>query len=387
MKIAVIGDIIIDEYVHGVVERISPEAPAPILNFKNVEIKHGGALNVFDNIKSLTDNVIMCTRNTSPPRKVRYMSNGHYMLRVDYDECGEWHNDTAEADIVVISDYAKGAIVSFTPYVGLKTIVDPKRDLSFYKGAWCLKPNAKEFSSYAGIWKSIIGLKTSMIEAREELNVSHLIVTLGENGVAYCGPNGIFEILKSEAQEVYDVTGAGDTFTAVLAYACSIEMDMIGAIKLANKAAGISVSHLGTYVITKRDLEINKKVIFTNGCFDILHPGHIEYLKASRKLGDYLIVAINSDESVKRLKGDKRPINNEVIRAYMLTHLSFVDKVIIFDEDTPYEIIKKLKPDVITKGGDYEIASVVGRDLAEVVIIPFVDSYSTTSIIERIQND
>jgi len=384
MKIAVVGDIIIDEYVHGTVERISPEAPVPVLNFKNTEVKHGGALNVFDNIKSLTDEVVMCTRNQAPPRKVRYMSNGHYMLRVDYDECGDWHNDAPEADIVVISDYAKGAIESFTPYAGLKTIVDPKRDLSFYKGAWCLKPNAKEFGSYAGMWDSISMLNTLMLKAREELRLSHLIVTLGENGVAYSGPNDIFEIFKSEAQEVYDVTGAGDTFTAVLAYTCSIEMDMINAIKLANKAAGISVSHLGTYVITKSDLEINKKVIFTNGCFDILHPGHIEYLKASRKLGDYLIVAINSDESVKRLKGDKRPINNEVIRAYMLKNLSFVDEVVIFDEDTPYDIIKKLKPDIITKGGDYKATSVVGKDLAEVVIIPFVDNYSTTSIIERI---
>lgn len=390
-KISVIGDIIEDEYIYGICERISPEAPVPVVKFQNKETKPGGALNVFYNIKSLTDNVEFCTESSNPPKKTRVMANGHYLLRIDYEDqnCG-WQTNPSylESDIIVVSDYLKGAVETFSFPLTKKLIVDPKRHLSFYKGAWCIKPNRKEFEQVVGKWNSYDELKSKMFESAKQFGFEHLIVTLGEDGVAYVNDQNFYHI-PSDAQEVFDVTGAGDTFTAVLAYGVLTGMTVLDSIKLANRASGIAVKHHGTYIITKEDLGIinRKKKVFTNGCFDVLHRGHIEYLKASKQLGDYLIVGINSDSSVKRLKGPARPINNQEDRKYMLEQLGFIDQVIIFEEDTPYELIKKELPDLITKGGDYSVEDVVGNDLAEVVIIPFTSGYSTTSIVKRIKNE
>lgn len=389
MKISVVGDIIIDQYIYGSVERISPEAPIPVLKYKTTETKSGGAGNVFDNIKSLYDNVTLATTCDNPPIKTRFIANNQHLLRVDYEGQSLWSSVVNDSDLVVISDYNKGAVTSeLLKSLKTKTIIDPKRHLSFYQGSWCIKPNKKEFEESCGQWTSISELEKLMVNCFTEFQFSHLIVTLGDQGVAYYdGKN--FTHLPSVAQEVFDVTGAGDTFTAVLAYGVANSLSMIDAVKLANRAAGIAVSHFGTYVITKEDLGLNQKdsIVFTNGCFDILHRGHIEYLKKSKELGNKLIVGVNSDESVKRLKGNSRPINSEIDRKFLLENLPFVDEVIIFEQDTPYELIKSIRPDIITKGGDYCENDVVGSDLAKVVIIPYESGYSTTSIVDKIKND
>jgi len=388
MKIAVIGDVLIDEYVYGVVERISPEAPVPVLKFSHSKEMPGGAGNVYENIKSLTLESVLCTSSTNPPRKTRCIADGYNLLRVDREQHPTWkHSDEWQtADIVVVSDYNKGAIDGqWWRNTTARIIVDPKKDLFFYKGVWCLKPNRKEFETTFGKWTSLNQLQELMHNAAHELNVAHLIVTLGSEGVAYCGPTGWLSI-PSEGQEVFDVTGAGDTFTAVLAYGISKNLDMVNAIKLANKAAGVAVSHRGTYVIQPTDIVVSQKqiIVFTNGCFDILHRGHIDYLKQSKQLGNKLIVGLNSDESIRQLKGQSRPVNCQEDRKYLLESFSFVDEVIIFDDPTPIRLIEQLQPDIITKGGDYTPDSVVGSNVVPaVVILPYITGYSTTSIIEK----
>jgi D-beta-D-heptose 7-phosphate kinase/D-beta-D-heptose 1-phosphate adenosyltransferase len=394
MKISIIGDLIEDVYIYGNVHRISPEAPVPIFNIKSQKTSPGGAANVFANLKNLTESVDLCTKPLNGIiQKTRYISNGHYMFRADTEDLDSisWEHDPVykDADIVIVSDYNKGSITDF-PSLGIshKSIVDPKKPLSEYIGCWCIKPNKKEFEESEGYWETDAELEFLMKNCIEKNRFEHLIITLGDLGVAYMNRKTLkISRIQSTTVDVYDVTGAGDTFISVLAYGLSINMSMLDSIQLANKAAGISVSKHGTYIITPSDLNIIKKTVFTNGCFDILHRGHLEYLKQSKSLGDRLIVGLNSDRSVRKLKGHSRPINNEIDRKYMLECLPFVDEVIIFDEDTPYEIIKQLSPDVITKGGDYTVNDVVGNNLAEVVIIPFVSGYSTTSILEKESND
>jgi D-beta-D-heptose 7-phosphate kinase/D-beta-D-heptose 1-phosphate adenosyltransferase len=390
MKISVIGDLIEDIYIYGDVHRISPEAPVPIFKVKEQKTSLGGAANVFANLKNLTDSVDLCTKNLNGIiQKTRYISNGHYMFRADSEDLENitWsHNPSyKQADLVIVSDYNKGSITNFSSLeISNKCIVDPKKPLHEYRGCWCIKPNKKEFELSEGFWKNDSELEQLMYTCIIKNEFDHLIVTLGEMGVAYMDRKSLtFNRIKSTIVDVYDVTGAGDTFISVLAYGLSINMSMIDSIILANKAAGISVSKHGTYKITKSDLNLSNKTVFTNGCFDVLHRGHIEYLKQSKTLGDRLVVGLNSDSSVKKLKGKHRPVNNETDRKYMLENLPFVDEVIIFDEDSPYDLIKKVSPDVITKGGDYTVDSVVGNDLAKVVIIPYVSGYSTTSILER----
>jgi len=388
--IAIYGDIILDEYIYGESSRLSPEAPVPVVEFKSSTLKMGGAGNVFSNIQSLTPYVEMCTATMNDlPRKQRIFSGNHYVTRIDYEHKPSWRHAYNNPEVVIVSDYNKGAIdtFDFSFCKGKKVIVDPKRNLDFYKNVWCIKPNRKEFEAFVGKF-TLPNLPKLMAIASKALNVEHLIVTLGDEGVAYYY-DGEYDHIPSEKVEVSDVTGAGDTFTAVLAYAVFIGMDMLEAIKLANKAAGIAVKHHGTYVITREDLGIDyndKKIVFTNGCFDILHPGHVKYLQETKKYGDYLVIGLNSDSSVKRLKGDSRPINDENTRKFMLESLGIADEVIIFDEDTPYDLIKQIEPDVITKGGDYKKEDVIGYGLADIVIIPYTEGVSTTRIVERIKN-
>jgi len=183
---------------------------------------------------------------------------------------------------------------------------------------------------------------------------------------------------------VHDVTGAGDVVMAAVVYAMSKGMTIPQAMELANKCAAIAIQQPGTYVVKFN--EVLRRVVFTNGCFDILHPGHLTLLKAAKENGDYLVVGLNSDDSVKRLKGDGRPINNQESRKFALEAIKYVDEVIIFDEDTPIDLIKKIKPDVIVKGGDYSPDQVVGNDVADVVIVPTVYGHSTTNIINAIKD-
>jgi len=207
---------------------------------------------------------------------------------------------------------------------------------------------------------------------------------LGKKGV-YISSNDHEELISATEHQVSDVTGAGDVFIAAMTHYLDKNYLLYESCVRACKLASLSVTKFGTYVLTEDDIaSIEERIVFTNGCFDILHKGHIEYLKKSKALGKKLIVGLNSDESIRRLKGLCRPINSQEDRKEVLESIGYIDQVIIFDEDTPYELIKKIKPDIITKGGDYMPSTVVGNDLAKVVIIPFVDGYSTTDILEKI---
>jgi D-beta-D-heptose 7-phosphate kinase/D-beta-D-heptose 1-phosphate adenosyltransferase len=248
---------------------------------------------------------------------------------------------------------------------GCKVIVDPKRNCKHYKGAWLIKPNDIEsrnlgFESWDG----------------------NTLLTTHTTNVLIIDDKSYFSDV--EEGEIVDVTGAGDCFLAAFVYGLVKGYDYQRCVDVATKGATKSVQYAGTYVLKAEDVE--SKVIFTNGCFDILHRGHIDYLERSKKLGDKLIVGLNSDASIKRLKGESRPINNEEDRKTLLGSLKYVDEVIIFDEDTPYELIKKIKPDIITKGGDYTPETIVGNDLAEVIVLPYVKDYSTTNIVSKLND-
>ncbi len=383
--IVVIGDIIIDEYVYGTSTRLSPEAPVPVVKHEKTERKLGGAGNVYNNIKSLTDDVTLIGyRNdttdwpvelfcTHMPLKQRIYADKHYITRIDREQTIDnrtlfdyvkkrVHNCT-----VVISDYNKGTIqnpqrlIKILKDNGCYVIVDPKQHLDLYAGADVIKPNKQEYEEYNN------GVDTDMV------------VTMGADGYMINGTH-----YPTQQQDVYDVTGAGDTFLAVMSYFLDFGESLEFACKMANKGAGVSVQHNGVYVVHWKDLDPRPTVVFTNGCFDLLHRGHVEMLKASKELGQHLIVGLNTDASVKRLKGDTRPINNENDRKVVLESLDFVDEVILFDEDTPKNLIERIRPDIITKGGDYTVDTVVGHELAKVVIIPTVENQSTTNTIKRI---
>lgn len=391
MSIAVYGDIIVDEYIYGTSSRLSPEAPVPVVDFVKSEIKLGGAANVFNNIKSLTRSVSMLTSTDTPPIKKRVFSDGHYITRIDHTPQNiVWKHVDQYADVIVFSDYNKGAWEQFKELEissDSKLIIDPKRPLIDYGQSFCIKPNRKEFEDFVGQSVTLNNIESLMVRVMNIIDTEHLIVTLGQDGVAYYNLQTGFMHIPTCAVEVSDVTGAGDTFTATLAYAIHCNYTMLDAIQLANVAAGIAVKHHGTYVIKPEDLFLKREtVVFTNGCFDILHPGHIKLLKDARKLGTKLVVGLNSDHSVARLKGPDRPVNSVNQRAEMLGSLGFIDEIYVFDEDTPYELIKTIKPDIIVKGGDYTTETVVGNDLAKVVIIPTKGTYSTTNMIKRIRN-
>lgn len=372
--IVVIGDILIDEYIYGTSTRLSPEAPVPVVKFLEKERKLGGAANVYNNIKSLTQDVKLVDITKSDyPIKQRIYADGHYVTRVDYEEemdnsdLYDYVRQNVEDCTVVLSDYNKGTLKNPQRIIrALKEnncyiIVDPKQDLEVYSGADIIKPNKKEYEEY-----------NTGIDA-------NMVVTLGKEGYMIDGV-----VYPTIEQDVYDVTGAGDTFLAVMAYYIDRGNKLEHACRMANIAAGVSVQHKGVYVVQPEDLNL-ETVVFTNGCFDILHRGHIELLKASKRLGGHLIVGLNTDESVRRLKGKERPINNQYDRKMLLESLAFVDEVILFDEDTPYNLIQKVKPDIITKGGDYAVEDVVGNDLANVVILPTIENFSTTDTIRRIR--
>ena len=383
--IVVIGDIIIDEYVYGTSTRLSPEAPVPVVKHEKTERKLGGAGNVYNNIKSLTDDVTLIGyRNdttdwpvelfcTHMPLKQRIYADKHYITRIDREQkidnstLFDYVKKRVHNCTVVISDYNKGTIqdpqrlIKILKDNGCYVIVDPKQHLDLYAGADVIKPNKQEYEEYNN------GVDTDMV------------VTLGADGYMINGTH-----YPTQQQEVYDVTGAGDTFLAVMSYFLDFGESLEFACEMANKGAGVSVQHNGVYVVHWKDLDPRPTVVFTNGCFDLLHRGHVEMLKASKALGEHLVVGLNTDASVKRLKGDTRPINNEHDRKVVLESLDFVDEVILFDEDTPQQLIERIRPDIITKGGDYTIDTVVGNELAKVVIIPTVENQSTTNTIKRI---
>ena len=330
-------------------------------------------------------------------------------------------SEMSKCSAVVISDYGKGfctykvceEVMRLAGSRGIPVIVDPKgSDWRKYAGATTITPNVKELAEAVG--RHVENADEDVVLAAREIiertRVDYLVVTRSEKGISIVRPVDHIHI-PTEAREVFDVSGAGDTVVASLALCLSMGLDISEAVKVANKAAGIVVSKVGTApillselnntfaenskIVTRSQLtenlkkarEMRRKVVFTNGCFDILHKGHVTYMRKAASLGDVLVLGLNSDASVKRLKGDSRPLNSEMDRAEVLAALEFIDYIVIFDEDTPYELIKAVQPDVLVKGGDYKIEDVVGADIArKTVLIDFVDGYSTTKTIESMKS-
>lgn len=389
-EVLVAGDFIEDIFLNGTCDRMNPEGPFPLVSHESKDVKPGGAGNVWANLNSLKVPVFFLHSNEPKvSTKTRIVADNKIICRYDQDvysknflKAEELENlDIFNFKYAVLSDYNKGylraapEIITALNKVGCKVIVDPKQEFSVYKGAWCIKPNQKEFEKYYGP-VNYENVRKFCLKNEHKL----VIVTMGERGAVYYY-EGEYKQVKPFTNHVADVTGAGDCFLAAFVYALMNDYDIEDAILMGNRGAGISVQHLGTYVLKPSD--IIQKVVFTNGCFDILHRGHIELLEKSKKLGDYLIVGINSDESVKRLKGKDRPVYSQEDRKKTLESLKYVNEVAIFNEDTPYELIKRIKPDIITKGGDYKIDEVVGNDLCRVVILPYIEGYSTTGVLNN----
>jgi len=390
-NILLAGDLIQDIFIYGKSDRINPEGPFPLVTQTSTEEKLGGAGNVLNNLTSLgIEPIFVYPNETNISTKTRVVVDNRIIFRYDNDVISEGYLtpesfenfNLSGIDYAVFSDYNKGflkeisSVIKFLNQKGCKVIVDPKQNFKVYRGAWCIKPNQKEFEQFYG---PVTKENLSKFSASNDHKL--VIVTMGSSGFVYYYEGNYYEI-PAITNQVADVTGAGDSFLAAFVYCLAKDMTVPDAIKIANIGAGISVQHLGTYNLKPSDLI--KKVIFTNGCFDILHRGHIELLEQSKSYGDYLIVGLNSDESIKKLKGETRPIINQENRKRTLECLKFVDEVIIFDEDTPYNLIKQIKPDIITKGGDYKINEVVGNDLARVIIIPYMNGYSTTGILSDV---
>lgn len=376
MKILVIGDVIIDKYIYGKATRLSPEAPVPVVSQQRIVETPGGAGLVYENLKSLGVDVDLYDSEQPRSIKTRVICDGHYITRIDEDAYADGEavladirsKDFSNYDYVILSDYNKGtldesvSIIAHLNSCGCKTIVDPKDHAVHYEGAWLVKPNYKEFGDFGFTdWRGNI-----------------ITTNAGENVVASI--NGTVYDVPVESVEVADVTGAGDCFLAAFVYALTRGYDHEDCLKLAVKGSTASVKHRGTYILKIEDIE--EHTVFTNGVFDILHQGHLKLLSEAYTLGTKLIVGINSDASVKRLKGENRPVNNQQKRKAQLEMLPWVSEVIIFDEDTPYDLIKQIKPHLIVKGGDYAVNTVVGNDLARVHIVDTLEGFSTTKIIE-----
>lgn len=463
-NILVIGDLMIDEYLWGSCERISPEAPVQVVDIKKETSVLGGAGNVINNLVSLGAKVSVMSvigdddvghdlkymldeqgvksflveqkgRKTS--RKTRLMASHSQVVRYDKESKNNISQESAKKlyaklqekinayDTILLSDYDKGVltdeliknVITYANKYGKKVLVDPKGiDYSRYKGAYLLTPNKKEAELASNIIiENDDRLRDVLVKLKDEASLAVSVVTLSENGIAIL-ENDKITVKPTVAREVYDVTGAGDTVLASLGFSLSLGYDIETSVEFANLAAGVVVGKLGSATVTMDEIEEyqaslhkssielhiksfkqikkiatrlkeqNKKIVFTNGCFDILHKGHVSYLNIAKSFGDVLILGLNSDASVKRLKGESRPINCEDDRAYILSALECVDYVVIFDEDTPYELISKTKPDVLVKGADYEGKEVIGSDIAkETKLVEFIDGKSTTSTIKKIQ--
>jgi len=408
-KIIVIGDVMVDEYWNGSCTRISPEAPVPVVDDISVSHRLGGAANVALATKvftpdtrlygcvgydkgsmilthKLTENDVKYNFRYSYENKtitkIRIMSDKNQLVRIDHGNVEYPQNNTIDyqPDVIIVSDYNKGTICGeYLDYLmdfSCPVIIDPKgTDWIKYKGAYCLTPNKKEFEEVYGEFSIELARDVVFL-----LDLKGILVTLGAEGMVWVDKDNHIK-LNSEAKEVYDVTGAGDTVIAT--FASFLHEGVETAMRKATKAAGVVVGKVGTAVPKYED--VIEKVVFTNGCFDIIHSGHIALLKESAKLGDRLIVGINSDKSVERIK--RNPINNEEDRKLILEAIDGVDEVVIFDDDTPIELIKKIKPNVIVKGGDYTVETVVGADIVdEVVIFPTLEGKSTTNVIKRIKD-
>src|SRR5450631_32239 len=466
-----VGDLMLDDFVYGEVSRISPEAPAPVIAVQRSETNIGGAGNVARNIASLgarcifagligedeaggklkaelaredrIESVLVCDPARPTTRKVRFVSEhfSTHMLRADWElaqpaAAGIEQKlidailpQIARADIVLLSDYAKGVltarvirnVIDAARKLGKRVIVDPKSaNFAIYRGATLLTPNRKEFAeatrSRADSEKSIADAAQ---DAMQLADCEAILVTQSEHGMTLVPRQGDAIHVPAHPVKVRDVSGAGDTVAAVLAVVLAAGANCETALRMANAAAAVAVSKKGTAIVTSAELRrkilphaylaAEEKIMamsgeldaqlkdwrkqglrvgFTNGCFDILHPGHVKVLTAARGACDRLIVGLNSDASVKRLKGEGRPVQDARARAEVLAALEAVDLVAIFEEDTPIRLIAQIKPSVLVKGGDYTRAEVVGHEIVEagggeVLLVEILPGFSTTSLVNR----
>jgi len=463
-KILVIGDLIIDHYLWGLSDRISPEAPVPVVKINSENTMLGGAGNVLNNLKALgaiTDVISVvgdCENSSSmktllssinidtrylilekgriTSKKSRIISSQQQVVRYDRENAANINKNSEEKimnyynkivdsyDCILLSDYGKGlltnkltqSLINVAIENGKKILIDPKgSDYSKYKGAYLLTPNKNEASQATKInIQDDATLKEAIICLKSICDLDISLITLSEQGIAIY--ENEFKTYPTVARKVFDVTGAGDTVLASLGFALACKCNIDEAAQFSNLAAGVVVGKIGSATATLNEIseyesslnkstserhiktlgEITllieelktrgKKIVFTNGCFDLIHVGHIKYLETSKSFGDILIVGINSNRSITALKGGNRPINDEIDRAHVLAALESVDYVVIFDEDTPYELIKTINPNILVKGGDYEGKEVIGKDIAdELKLVEFVDGKSTSKIIKTIQ--
>jgi len=465
LNIWVIGDLMLDEYVTGTVERISPEAPVPVVRAQTTEHRLGGAANVARQIAMLGARVSLagicgedapgeellrlCSaaaidtravlklsgRHTT--RKLRVVSHSQQLLRLDWEDiqpCAanvtlqllEKLDSGEPPAAIILSDYAKGVLTPETLAAMLRSrstiprVVDPKhRDFARYRGATTVTPNLHELEVACGRTLPVEDTAAIAAAARGVManaGLESMVVTLGSRGMLVVPHDAPEVAVPAMRHEVYDVTGAGDTAIAVLTLALAAQAPLIEAAQLANAAAGVSVCQVGAVAVSAASIRDalaahpdgkllsrqelaaraatwrseGKRIVFSNGCFDLLHAGHLSLLSHASKLGDVLVLAINSDASVRRLKGPERPLVPQAERAALLAALTFVDAVTIFEEDTPLAVLQTIKPHVLVKGGDYQPSEVIGRELVEaaggqVVIVPLTPEKSTSSLVARIR--
>ncbi len=465
-KLLVIGDLMIDHYLWGSCERISPEAPVQVVNVKSESAVLGGAGNVINNLNALGAQVdvisvigsceisdelkalltdikvdaqyLITQKDRITSKKSRIIASQQQVVRYDRESTNEisqksqdkilttFRSIITDYDAVLLSDYGKGvltkgltsSLIAIANENDKKVLVDPKGlDYSKYKGAFLLTPNKKEASEATQInIKDDASLTQAITQLKTQCDLDVSLITLSEQGVAIY--DNKLRTHPTVTREVFDVTGAGDTVLASLGFALACGYEIDDAVKFSNLAAGVVVGKIGSATATLNEIieyesslnkstsdehiktldEIaalsnelktrGKKIVFTNGCFDLLHAGHVRYLETAKSFGDVLILGLNSDRSVTALKGEGRPINIQMDRAYILAALEAVDYVVIFDQDTPHDLINIVKPHTLVKGGDYEGKEVVGQDIAdELKLVQFVDGKSTTRTIEKIQKN
>jgi D-beta-D-heptose 7-phosphate kinase / D-beta-D-heptose 1-phosphate adenosyltransferase len=467
-RVLVLGDVMLDRFVYGTVERISAEAPIPVVDVGRCSDMPGGAANVARNIADLGAKAILLgvvgedaaaddlrTQLQASPTirahlitdasrpttvKTRYVADGQQVMRADRESRMPLSPDVArqireafsaaveQADLVVLSDYAKGVLCDSVTRAAIDTacrcgkivIVDPKsRDFAKYRGAAIITPNRLEFQLACGercdTHEQVVAAAQHILDQQI---CEFLVITRGKDGISVVGTGGIAEHLPTAARQVFDVSGAGDTVVAALALGMVAGGKIIEAAALANIAAGIAVAKRGTATVTTGEIVARLapidgstdpsnifaiesvqqlvhawraqglKIAFTNGCFDLLHPGHIFLLDQARRTADRLVVGLNADIGISRLKGPSRPVQGEVARATVLAAVKSVDAVVIFADDTPLQLIETLQPDVLVKGADYTLETVVGADLVlarggRVVLAELLSGHSTTDTVKR----
>ncbi len=463
-SILVVGDVMLDRYWTGAAQRISPEAPVPVVRITTSEDRLGGAGNVAANLASLGCHTTLAgvigedeagkavlrlieslgirhslvSRGDRPTiTKLRVLARHQQLLRMDFEQPGKREEtdqllsaaeaSLQQAQVLVLSDYAKGSLQGCARLVrkalslDIIVVVDPKgNDWSPYQGATLVTPNLSELQLIAGPCQSDEEIRLRAQETRARFDFQALLVTLSEKGMLLVSRDQEPLHIAAQARDVFDVTGAGDTVVALLAASLAAGVSLPDATRLANLAAGIVVGKLGAASVTSEELarelqqqsaminhggivddeqllnevssarQRGERIVMTNGCFDILHPGHIRYLQSAAELGDRLIVAVNTDRSVSALKGTDRPVNNLQDRMAMLAALTCVDWVVAFDEDTPANLIGQVLPDLLVKGGDYQPEAIAGYQAVvaaggEVRVLPFEAGYSTSSLIKRIR--